>query len=622
MCAINGFNFTDSELILKMNSLTRHRGPDATGHWIGDGMSLGHNRLAIIDLSERGKQPMWDEGKEVVIVFNGEIYNYLELKKELEKRYFFQSDSDTEVLLCAYKEYGIECLNKLNGIFAFAIWDTRTKELFLARDKMGVNPLYYYLDHERFIFSSEIKGILAHNITRKVDAKAFNLYMQLLYVPEPYTMFRGIKKLPPASYLIWKEGEVNLQKYWNVENVSSISSRAEAEARIKELFRASVKRQLISDRPVGIFLSGGMDSTAVLGAASEFHDGKIRTFSVGFEESLDAQKFNADALLARKTALHYETDHHELVIGPTNIEQHLSDIAWHMDEPNANPTAAAMYLLSKLAKEQVAVVLGGDGGDELFGGYPRYYYSRLISWYQELPKAMQSTGFAMLRALGKGSAIEKLNLGKDASRVIAFLGQKEHITSQIVSLDVFDAQASLAHVKEKFFGNEMSFDADDFEAYFMQIDRQSWLPDESLLRTNKMTMAFGLEARVPILDSELVSLSARIPTEWKFSLLQRPSCFQGKTIWRDAIREYLPDHIANQQKRGWFTPMSKWMRGGLRETVSTVLSEEHLNTEFFDAKKTQTMWQDHLAGRGYYLAPLWAIVAWQLWYNRFMQNSR
>ncbi len=485
---------------------------------------------------------------------------------------------------------------------------------------MGVNPLYYHNDGGRFIFSSEIKAILTHDILRRVDKTAFNLYMQLLYTPEPYTMFEGIKKLKAAHILRYKDKKISIQRYWDVDDTSNIQSKAEAKMRIHELFRASVKRQLISDRPVGIFLSGGIDSTAVLGAASEFHDGRVNTFSVGFKDSLNHKKFNADADLARKTAQCYNTDHHELMIGPEDIKKSLKEMVWHMDEPNANPTAAAIYALSQVAKKDVAVVLGGDGADELFGGYPRYFYSQLISTFDTLPHILQKTGISLLQSVGRSHIAKKLQQRPNEERVVGFLSQKDEVLSRIIASNVYEPTASNEYMKTTYFPHESHMRDKDFEKYFMHVDRQSWLVDESLLRTNKMTMAYGLEARVPILDPALVKLAARIPTSWKFGLLQRPSQFQGKNIWRDAIADYLPPHILSQKKRGWFTPMSKWMRTGLHDTISDILSKDNLNEEFFDYKEVQTMWNDHVSGGGYHVASLWAIVAWQLWYNEFFRK--
>lgn len=610
MCGINGFNFKNPDLITKMNQLISHRGPDDSDIWVGKDFSLGHDRLAVIDLSPRGRQPMWDVEHTIAVVFNGEIYNFKELRAGLENKYQFVSQSDTEVIIYAYKEWGIDCLKKFNGIFALSIYDARQQEIILARDRVGVNPLYYYFDGKQFIFSSEIKAILAHDVQRAVDMEAFNLYFQLLYVPEPYTMFQGIKKLPPAHYLRFKNNQISLERYWQANDFSNLSSYDDAKKQIKTIFRDAVKKQLISDRPVGIFLSGGMDSTAVLGAVKEFHGGKIKTYSVGFKDSTDPNKFNVDFLLARETAKYYDTDHSELLIGPEDIKDNLEKIIWHLDEPNANATAGAMFLLSRLAKQEVAVVLGGDGGDELFGGYPRYYYSAWISLSQRLaPKIFRSI------------ISPKLNLPANEQRIAAFLCQKPDLLARVINPQVNNPQAAVSYLKERFFPGHQYSQCSDFEKYFMNTDRQSWLVDESLLRTNKMSMAFGLESRVPILDHRLVELAIKIPTAWKLSLWQRPAKFQGKRIWRDAIHEYLPNHVFNQQKRGWFTPMAKWLRGGLRDYAAEILSPQNLPAEYFNVPEMQKVFVNHLESREYNLNVIWATVMWTLWYRRFIIKS-
>ncbi len=615
MCGINGFNFKDPDLLERMTRITSHRGPDQNSMWSDEHMSFGHNRLAIIDLSPKGSQPMWDAARELVITFNGEIYNFKELRKELEKMYSFQSESDTEVILYAYKKYGYHCVKKLNGIFAFAIWDTKKQELFIARDQMGVKPLYYYQKDTRVIFSSEIKAILeCHEVPRAVDRDAFSFYTSILYIPEPYTMFQGIKKFPAAHYAVIRKGKIEMQKYWEVTDFSDIQNYTEAKENIHHIFTDAVQRQLISDRPVGVFLSGGIDSTAILGAVSEFHKGRVKTFSVGFKESNDPKKFNTDFNLARKTAAFYGTDHHELLIGPEEVKDNLKQIVWHLDEPNFNATAGAIFLLAQEAKKDVAVVLGGDGGDELFGGYPRYHYSRLLGQYYRIPLQVRQL---LERVVSHGLA-QKLTHRTSTERVLAFLALKPDLRREMLNPDKLENRIVHTHIEEYF--SSRSLYSDDFEKQFMNFDRQSWLRDESLVRTDKMTMAFGLEERVPILDYRLVEYAYRIPTQWKLSLWQRPSNFQGKNIWRDAIKNYIPDHVLNEQKRGWFTPMAKWMRGELRETVEEYISPGHLNSEFFNTAEVQTLWKDHLEGKRYNLNSIWAIVMWQMWYDTFIKR--
>lgn len=621
MCGINGFTWNDQRLIERMDRATGHRGPDQTRFWVGESISLGHNRLSIIDLSENANQPMWDAAGECAIVFNGEIYNFQELRRTLEGTYAFRSQSDTEVILNAYKEYGRECVKYLNGIFAFAIWDRRDGSLFLARDRMGVKPLYYFFDGSRFIFSSEIKAILAHDVPRAVDRTAFDLFFHVLYTPEPHTMFAHIRKLPAACTLTVRDRKLDLKKYWEIDDMTDLPSRLDATRRLHELFRDAVRRQLVSDRPVGIFLSGGMDSTAVLGAVVEASAERTKTFSVGFETPVQVEKFNADFLLARETAAYFGTDHHELLLSGRDMAEHLDAIVWHMDEPNSNPTAGAIFLLSRLAKQDVAVVLGGDGGDELFGGYPRYHSSALISAFQRQLGFVRGSVEWALRVSGRQRLLALAHLPPDERRILAFLALKPTLLQEALHPDFYSSGATAAHFHETYFSTLWD-DPSDFEKRFMHVDRQSWLVDESLMRTDKMTMAWGLEERVPLLDHRIVELAARIPTSWKISrLLQRPSHFQGKRILRDAVSVYLPPHIRNQRKRGWFTPMSKWLRTELKERASDVLSPSHLNSDFFDVQGVQRIWKEHLDGTRYNFPILWAIIAWQLWYDRFIRNG-
>ncbi|MBU6142082.1 asparagine synthase (glutamine-hydrolyzing) [Patescibacteria group bacterium] len=619
MCGINGFNFKSEAAIRAMNAANAHRGPDRTAAWCEDGVSLGHNRLSIIDLSHSADQPMTDISGRYMIVFNGEIYNFRELREELAKTYAFSSKSDTEVILAAYRKYGADCVNRLNGIFAFAIWDKEEQELFLARDHAGVKPLYYYFDGKRFIFSSEIKSILVHqDVRRAVDPTAFNLYFRMLYVPEPYTMFAGIKKLPPAHHLTLKGTKLTIEKYWEVSDFTDVRSHADAVKHVKELFDASVRRQLISDRPVGVFLSGGMDSTAVLGSALKTAPGKMKTYAVGFEDSLEPEKFNADVELARRTAQFYGTDHHELMISGDHVKTYLESIAWHMDEPNANPTAAAIYLLAYQAKKDVAVVLGGDGADELFGGYPRYNAAQLVRLAQRLlgPSWARRGAALAARAVGKHAVARKITATDPTEIFLSYLAQPEELLKEALAAKHIDPQAARHHFSRYF--SAPYAEGEDPLKRFMNVDRQSWLVDDSLLRTDKMTMAFGLEERVPILDRQLIEYANRIPVRWKFAPQTGQASFAGKEIWKQAVEEYLPEHIVNQKKRGWFTPMAKWMRGPLKPFVEGTIAR--LEPEFFDRQGMERMFADHLSGKRYNLNMIWAVVMWQLWYDRFIKG--
>lgn len=606
MCAINGFNKEDTVLLERMNAVTRHRGPDGTGVFVGDGISLGHNRLSIIDLSDAAGQPMWSADKKNAIVFNGEIYNFRDLRNELRDSYEFRTESDTEVILASYKKWGNACVERFNGIFSFALWNTETRELFLARDHMGVKPLYYFLDDTQFIFSSEIKAILEHDIPRKLDHEAFSHYLRLEYVPEPLTMFSGIKKFPKAHYGTFKNGELHLVNYWSVSQEAEQRSKKTEEDGVRERLYTAVERQLVSDRPVGVYLSGGIDSSAVVHAMTRAHS-NIQTFSVGFslEKSEEEEKFNADFHLARRTAEHYHTNHHEVLLSSDDVVRLFEKAVWHLDEPISNPTEIAMLKLAEFAKRDVAVVLGGDGGDEIFGGYDRYRLSRIASLYQRVFPSVART------FLSKYDKFKKLNTPPDVRRFELFLSQNEEPIREVVQDAFFDAQVTERFFREKFFPNNRY---SDFEAHFMHVDRQTWLADDSLVRSDKMSMAYGLEARVPFLDRELVEFAATIPIQHKVTP------FRTKIVLKNALRGEIPDFLFSQPKRGWFSPGAKWLRHpNMQKLAREVLSPTyHEGTkDLFKWEALSKMLDDHIAKRRYNLTVLWGIMTFQLWAKRY-----
>ena len=623
MCGINGFNFNDKELIRKMNDRIKHRGPDDKGVYLDTNISLGHQRLSIIDLSKKGRQPIFNEDKSFCIIFNGEIYNFQKLRKDLEERgHKFRSKTDTEVVLHLYEDYREKCLEMLNGIFAFAIWDIRQKKLFLARDRIGVKPLYYYYKDNNFIFSSEIKAILEHEIKKEVDLEALNHYFRLLYVPAPLTMFKNIYKLPQGHYLQLKNvGDSNscieIKKYWEVNDFKEINSKDEIIGKIQELMKQSVKGQLISDRPLGIFLSGGIDSTSVLGMANEFISGKIKTFTVGFNVNDPVNKFNQDFLLARQTSKFYRTDHHELLINSRDFLDNVEKVIYHLDEPIAEATQIATFLLSKYTKKNVAVVLGGDGGDELFGGYGRYYYSQLMDRYQKMPAFLRRriSPFLIEKIARKKDAVEKLNLPKGVERYAQFMFQKEMEVGKILNNGINQRIITKKFFQEKYFRN---MPTKDFENYFMLVDLKTWLVDESLMRTDKMTMAHGLEQRVPVLDHYLVELAMKIPSKFKIK-----SRKEGKAIFKEAMNEYLPKHILESAyKKVWLSPMSNWLRTDLNDFAQSVLSPDYClaTKEYFDFQGVNKMFTDHVDKKEYNLNLIWAIITFQIWYKNTIES--
>jgi asparagine synthase (glutamine-hydrolysing) len=605
MCAINGFNFKDEELIAKMNVAIRHRGPDGTGVFCSDGISLGHDRLSIIDLSAAGAQPMYSGDGRYVIVFNGEIYNYRELKNELGD-YPFKSASDTEVILAAYEKWGEECVKKFNGIFAFVIWDEQKRELFLARDPIGVKPLYYFWDGKKLIFSSEIKAILEHDVPRILDREAFNHYLRLLYVPEPMTMFADIKKFPAGSMALLRGAKFTIKRYWEDARGEKFTGGLFAAAeKLRSVVDSAVERQLVSDRPLGIYLSGGIDSSVILDAVSR-RRGEIDTFSVGFDlpERGDMEKFNQDFYLARRTAKHYGTNHNEVMISPDDALELLEKSAWHLDEPIANPTTLAMLHLAGFAKQKADVVLGGDGGDELFGGYERYRLSLLASYYQKILPA------ALRRVLVGNERLRKLNVPAGAERYALFMFQKDDILRRAVCKDF------LRFDTEEFFRAHY-FSASDirpFEEQFMEADLRSWLRDESLMMTDKMSMASGIEERVPLLDLEVVALADSLPLHYKISP------FNTKIILKEAFRGRIPDFLLKQPKRGWFSPGAKWLRHpAFYERAREVLSSDYYvgTKDIFHWDELREILVRHHDKREYNVNIIWAVMVFQIWARQF-----
>lgn len=603
MCAINGCTWNDEALIQRMNERTKHRGPDGTEVFTNEHISLGHNRLKIIDLSESARQPMESADGNSVIVFNGEIYNYLDIKREL-KEYPFRSQSDTEVILAAYQKWGSACVERFNGIFAFALWDKKREELFVARDPLGVKPLYYFCTGGRFVFSSEIKAVLEYGMPRRVNREAFNHYMRLGYVPEPMTMFDGIHKFPAAHRGYVRQGKVVTERYWNVRPKPELFSWNDAVSETRSKVEAAVQRQLVSDRPVGVYLSGGIDSSAVLAAASRVHP-HINTFSVGFDLTKEEQadKFNSDIELARRTAAFFGATHHEIHMSSVDIVPLFERAVQQLDEPINNSTILPMLCLSGFAREHVAVALGGDGGDEIFGGYDRYRLSRFASlWQSAVPQLVRE------RLGSKNERLRKMALPPGASRYVSLTTHASDIVERVVSSAWFDAGRTEQFFKDVFFS-----DIDPsipFELSFMDVDRRSWLVDESLMMSDKMSMAHGLEMRVPFLDKEVVEFAAQLPLRYKTSL------WETKRVLKAAFASSLPEYLFHQPKRGWVAPAAKWLRHShVQAFARRVLSQEYYvgTRALFDWDELNRMLDEHIDKKCYNLDILWSVLTFQVW---------
>ncbi len=600
MCGISGFNWDDKGLGAKMSECLIHRGPDASGLFSEEGITLAHRRLSVIDLSSLANQPMMDNANELIIIFNGEIYNFKNLREELKGEYDFKTESDTEVLLAGYRKWGKGIVNRLNGIFSFALWDRRNKSLFIARDHIGVKPLFYSWDESKFIFASEIKAILVHDIPRKIDLDAFNQYLRVLYVPEPKTMIQGISKLPPGHFLTLQNGAILIEKYYSPKLEIKQWSYKEAKKKVKEAVEEAVNRQLVSDVPVGVYLSGGIDSSAILASVSKVKK-NVKTFSVGFdlEEGEEKAKFNRDFELAAETAKYFGAEHHPLIISVKDVAESLEDIIGSMDDPISNPTAIPMAHLSKFAKKEVTVVLSGNGGDELFGGYARYRTSRIADILEKIP-GLSKILPRKIKEMVEASAL---------NRLVQFEFEKDKKLTKVVRKEYFQPSTKVQESFNKYIRNTGNKTED-----LMLVDLTSWLPDQSLALSDRMSMNGSLEERVPFLDIELVNLAMSFPISYKTTL------FKTKRILKEAFRSVLPRVLFNEPKRGWFSPGAKWLRRPEIQAIARkVLSEDYYEEtrKLFDWLAVKKMLDDHINKQEYNLTALWMILTFQIWAKRY-----
>lgn len=620
MCAINGFTFEDQEKIVAMNTVTQHRGPDDTGFYCAPGISLGSDRLAIIDLTPAAHQPMTTPDNRYTIVYNGEMYNFEELRaKYIEKGFSFRSQSDTEVVLTVFVAEGPACLKSFNGIFAFAIWDAVEQKLFLARDHFGVKPLYYSIHENVLYFSSEAKALFVHSLPRSLNLHAMNSYFRFLYVAGPETMWEGIYKLQPGSYATFSHGNFEITRYYEVPCSDMINDKEEAKELIVAYVREAVRKQLISDRPVGLFLSGGIDSNIICALMSQESNDRVKTFSIGFESDLEQEKYNVDATLAAQSAKFYKTDHHAMTMNGKDAMKQFENCVIAMDEPVSNHIQVATYLLAHEATKKVKVVLGGDGGDEIFGGYDRYYYYSLYSqmkkYFPFLSSSSRRRGSSSVHAftqnfLNRFSFLQKLFAESPIALFFSFMSQKETSVARFIK-PAFNNGFTAINTFSKYF-SKMD---DDLVHHMMKTDIATWLPDESLIRSDKLTMAHGLEQRVPFLDPDLVACAFRIPSHYKLQ-----SRHIGKKILRDAFRDVLPPAVFEARKRGFFSPASKWIRSDMKQFVEDVLQPSYCEATraLFDWEAISGIVQNHMEYKSYELNTIWSLLTFQVWAKNYL----
>jgi asparagine synthase (glutamine-hydrolysing) len=626
MCGIAGFINKDRnapvaerEILLdKMCRIITHRGPDEQGQTVRGRAALGMRRLSIIDLTS-GQQPIYSQDGSKFIVFNGEIYNYRELKKELESLgYKFKTNSDTETIIHAFDEFGAKCLEKLRGMFAFAIWDSKDESLFIARDRVGKKPLFYSLTEAGdFVFGSELKSLISHGISKEIDYAALDAYLTFGYVPEDFCIFKSVEKLAPGSFLIYKNGKIETEQYWDFkyEKITEIKSEAEYIRQLQALLKEAVEIRLISEVPLGAFLSGGVDSSAIVGLMSQISEKPVKTFSIGFnEDSFDELKY------ARIAAKHFNTEHHEFIVTPDLVEV-VDDLVWHFDEPFADSSALPTFMVSKMARDFVTVVLSGDGGDELFAGYTRYVIDKKRSGIGNLPKALRH---GILQPISKAlphSAKGKnflYNISLDAlDRYINSVSHFGKMAKQSLYSDSFrqNLNGGFGKAEAEFKRIAQSVSTGNPVDNLLYLDSKTYLPSDILTKVDRMSMATSLEARVPLLDHKLIEFVETIPTELKLKGLET------KYIFKKALEGIVPNEILYREKQGFGVPIGDWINSKLRERIHGDLMENKtLERGYFNKKYIKTLLDEHSNKRRDHSHSLWILWMLELWHRRFMDN--
>lgn len=632
MCGIAGiYNFKDKkaidrDVLQRMTDIIRHRGPDADGIYVNGAIGLGHRRLSIIDLSEAGRQPMFSHDRQLAIVFNGEIYNYLEYRDTLEQRgHVFHSRTDTEVILYLYREYGAECLQYLRGMFAFALWDEPKQQLFLARDRLGQKPIYYYCDGRRFIFGSELKCLLEDpTIPKELNPEALYDYLMYLYVPSPKTIYKHIYKLPPAHYMVCnREGIRTIREYWDLSFAHVEDDRDEAYfcQKLIDLLQEATKIRLMSDVPLGAFLSGGIDSSGVVAMMANSVKTPVVTTSIGFE-----QKAFDELEFARIVSQKFRTDHFERVAKVEAVDI-LEKVVWHCDEPFADSSTVPTYYVSKLSREKVTVALAGDAGDENFAGYAKYPLDMLENTLRRaIPDAVKRWCLAPLARiypqwdwmpayLRAKFFLTNVTLphARGFFRTNTFFTQAEQ--DALFSQDFKQA----LHGYDPFTIIEDLYnkaDTRDPLSKIQYVDIKNYLPGDILVKVDRMSMANSLEVRAPMLDHKFMEFAATIPSRLKLKGRGK------KYILKKALTPYLPPDILYRKKRGFDAPVDQWFRGDLKRlTQDTLLSPAALKRGFFNPDALTTIWRQHQSRQRNFGYNLWTLLMFELWYRQFMEKN-
>jgi asparagine synthase (glutamine-hydrolysing) len=629
MCGIAGIferegrRQADCRVLSNMLAAIVHRGPDDRGIVVDGNLAMGMQRLSIIDVAG-GKQPICNEDGTVLIVCNGEIYNYRELQANLRARgHHLKTSSDTEVIVHLYEEMGDECVQALRGMFAFAIWDSRHKRLFIARDRLGIKPIYYSDNGGRLLFGSEIKSLLAHpEAQRALNLQALGHYISLKYVPAPETMFSGINALQPGHTLSCDESGIKIQPYWNLSfaaRETNKGSEEECTEQLEELLRESVRLHMVSDVPFGAFLSGGIDSSTIVALMSQQMAMPVKTFSVGFQGG-GAEAFS-ELPYARMVARRFATDHHEVYVTPDDLMNFAELVIWHMDQPIADNACVANYMVSRLASQHVKMVLTGEGGDELFAGYARYAGEKLSSFFRYAPAPAKSLLMATVHKLPglrrAKATLMALCQSNDLTRLANWFplfnrSQKPFLLREEVFQQLTDPFA------EDIFRHELKkADSKDQLSRMLYVDTKLWLPDDLLARGDKTSMAASIEGRVPLLDHRLTEFAATLPSNMKVNGLVR------KYLLKKVARKWLPSEVIDRKKEGFPMPFSLWFRKECREFVHDLLSPDTVKRRgLFRSDYIQVLLKEHDSKTADHGSLIWGLLSVELWHRAFLDSSR
>jgi asparagine synthase (glutamine-hydrolysing) len=611
----------DRDVLAQMCEAIRHRGPDEEGSYVKDRVGLTMRRLAIIDL-KGGQQPIHNADRTAWIVFNGEIYNYRELREKLEKRgHTFYTNSDTEAIVLAYEEYGADCPVHLRGMFAFAIWDERTEELFLARDRVGKKPLLYSIVNGQLVFGSEFSALLKHpSVSREIAPEAIHYYLTFMCVPAPLTAYRGIRKLEPGHSLRYtRDGEIKIERYWQPEFSPKLKiSEEEAGERAVELLREAVRVRLMSEVPLGAFLSGGVDSSAVVALMSEAGSSPVKTFSIGFEE----QDFS-ELHHARRVAEHVGADHHEFIVRPDAMEV-LPLLVEHYGEPYADSSAIPTYYVSRETRRHVTVALNGDGGDECFAGYTRYAAMRLAERYRKLPGVMREGVIKQIVNLFPTSELRRSRV-RNLKRFLQSASLPP-VERYLRWMSVLDRAAKDELYTDSFRMETAAFDpAGWLSPWFAQAngagvvdaalltDTMTYLPNDLLVKVDIASMAVSLEARSPFLDHHVIEFAASLPEKYKLRGLTT------KYLLKRVLKKLVPVENLTRPKMGFGVPIGHWFRDRMKKFLGeALLSERALKRGYFKAEEVKRMFDLHTRGERDYSHQLWTLLMLELWFQRFI----